>query len=1170
MAESVVKSPEELALMTAPEREAYDACLIAYALYDKKREERGLPPLFPELKVRKFRDTSFKPFITQVSLVETFEHLKRLKADPWQRDFCQRLQTATEKQHEKGIRALVHAPPQHGKSVILAQVFPVWLLGHSPLFRVALATYNIKRSQRHANVAIRLMQSPFYKELFPKKECHLPTIVGAENFFTNARRELNDGQASINPMGLQSGFVGTGADCLTGDSIINTEIGNIDIATLFRLNSIPRVYAFNHHTESIELREIEAIKEIETDEIIELTTTSGTVIKCTPNHRVFIQHKGYINASDVSEGDSVIKAMPSLPTVEATRKYSLSQMFLGNETAMDGLCLRTMSQSVSETTIRDEQVHQTQPQGTFLLNRLSEQIQCGGQCREVQNLFNTNAESAGTQILFRPMQENSQTASVIEPDTMQLLLTDISTPLISNSILLEAMRREGAFYSDAWQGQFTLQDGIKLRKMVYRDEAANHCTRQSQMRVLSITRGERGVDKKRDIVREKQFTDSSHRPRRSKQLARELNSIVPKVSSQASQVEEDTICLVQRIRGEGIKVYDIQVEELGNFFTDQILVHNCLIIDDPYRSAEEANSETIRENIEVFWDETSNTRLTEQANVFGMFHRYHQADLAGYLLATGEFDYWRYAAEADGDYIDDETGLVYKDPLERTTGEFLTQRPPFTTTFYEKQRKNPKTWYSQFQGKPTGEEGNTFNVKKIHVLELGSEEHERLKSECLHTGRGWDNAVSKEEGVAAFTAGVRMGITQDERILIDDIVRQRLNTAERYDKQLETAEMDGFLVPALVPIDPGSAGVDTAFQTQQMLEAEGYTCIAERVSGSKELRAYPLSLAVNSGKVHVALEDSVRQEFFKELKNFPLSTFKDQVDAGGDVYRYLFKTLKQGLVVKNYSESRNIVDRVLFNARFGTTLPEHWKIYVACRIHDDSSKPSGAVILTHAPVNTGLKDSLFVLDSFKTTGGYNQVFDWLALTLAQYEQKPVSMQLRTKSESIRTTMQMKFQMPLMLWDDDAEKGLSEMNWFLVPRETEHPFNTSEKECGLYFLREKESDALALRQECITWRYNEKGEPQEYGGILLDCVRMMASSFRTYATPLTFHEELHKKVQGHTVFATDLKDDTSIAAQISRSMATAKALKDLREDGWDVDDQGVETEREFFTELTGGW
>ncbi len=67
-----------------------------------------------------------------------------------------------------------------------------------------------------------------------------------------------------------------------------------------------------------------------------------------------------------------------------------------------------------------------------------------------------------------------------------------------------------------------------------------------------------------------------------------------------------------------------------------------------------------------------------------MFHRYHQADLAGYLLAGGEFDYWRYAAEADGDYIDDETGLVYPDPLNRQVGEYISSR--FSTNYFEKQQ----------------------------------------------------------------------------------------------------------------------------------------------------------------------------------------------------------------------------------------------------------------------------------------------------------------------------------------------------------------------------------------------------------------------------------------------------------------------------------------------------
>ncbi|MCA1639620.1 MAG: hypothetical protein LC768_15025 [Acidobacteria bacterium] len=534
---------------------------------------------------------------------------------------------------------------------------------------------------------------------------------------------------------------------------------------------------------------------------------------------------------------------------------------------------------------------------------------------------------------------------------------------------------------------------------------------------------------------------------------------------------------------------------------------DTLAMDDPYKNSDEAKSETIRENIEDFVDEVADVRLTEHANWFGMFHRYHQSDLAGYLLAKGEFDYWRYASEADGDYIDDETGLVYPDPMNRPIGEYISKR--FSNYYYEKQKRNPKTWYSQFQGRPTGEEGNTFNVKKIRVLDLvtDAEEIEALRSECVHWVRAWDNAATEGEA-GAFTAGVRMGITIGERILIDDIVRERLNTAERYDKQLETADDDGLMIPVLVPQDPGSAGKDTAFQTKQMLEAERFTCLTEVVTGSKENRAQPLSLSVNAGKVSVALSEPVQKEMFKEFKNFPLSTYKDQVDAAGDAYRYLYKLLKSGTVIKNYSEMRNLISLDSFAKKFGSTIPNDWHLYFGCRINEDASKPSGAVLVAHAAQNSGLKDTLFIVDEYKHhSGDYYKIFDWINKMIVLHPSKfSPQIYLRTKSESIITTARNKLKLNITLFDDDVTKGIPELNWFYLPRETVNPFNEGEKASGIYYLLKGENDLLSARQETLLWKYNDKGEPQEYGGIVMDAVRIVASGFRTFATRLTEEEQ----------------------------------------------------------------
>ena len=45
------------------------------------------------------------------------------------------------------------------------------------------------------------------------------------------------------------------------------------------------------------------------------------------------------------------------------------------------------------------------------------------------------------------------------------------------------------------------------------------------------------------------------------------------------------------------RVYNLQVEGVENFFANGILTHNCLIIDDFLKDYQEAQSETIRENI---------------------------------------------------------------------------------------------------------------------------------------------------------------------------------------------------------------------------------------------------------------------------------------------------------------------------------------------------------------------------------------------------------------------------------------------------------------------------------------------------------------------------------------------------------------------------------------------
>ena len=123
--------------------------------------------------------------------------------------------------------------------------------------------------------------------------------------------------------------------------------------------------------------------------------------------------------------------------------------------------------------------------------------------------------------------------------------------------------------------------------------------------------------------------------------------------------------MVRSLRGGRVRVYDIQVEEDRNFFADGILVHNCLLIDDPVKNWEEAQSVTVSEGAWEWFQSTARTRLQPNAAIVVCMTRWHPDDLVGRLLkadADGG-EHWEHlrlpALAEDGD------------PLGRDVGEAL-------------------------------------------------------------------------------------------------------------------------------------------------------------------------------------------------------------------------------------------------------------------------------------------------------------------------------------------------------------------------------------------------------------------------------------------------------------------------------------------------------------------
>jgi hypothetical protein len=134
--------------------------------------------------------------------------------DPWQEIMCRIL---TRLLYEEGVRLLIHGPPQFGKSIVISQRFPSWALGIKPDYRIRLCCYNEEHATRFSKINLELMRAPDYREWFPNPGARVPLRAKEDEWYTLARAARLDAQPSFRALGLNSGFVGLGADLLIVD-----------------------------------------------------------------------------------------------------------------------------------------------------------------------------------------------------------------------------------------------------------------------------------------------------------------------------------------------------------------------------------------------------------------------------------------------------------------------------------------------------------------------------------------------------------------------------------------------------------------------------------------------------------------------------------------------------------------------------------------------------------------------------------------------------------------------------------------------------------------------------------------------------------------------------------------------------------------------------------------
>jgi len=186
----------------------------------------------------------------------------------------------------------------------------------------------------------------------------------------------------------------------------------------------------------------------------------------------------------------------------------------------------------------------------------------------------------------------------------------------------------------------------------------------------------------------------------------------------------------------------------------------------------------------------------------------------------------------------------------------------------------------QFLQRPVPLGGGDFDVDKMLIGEPPASDNDWVRKV-----RYWDKAGTHAGG--CFTVGVLMGLDVNNFTWVLDVIRVQLNSWEREQLMKQTARLDGVDVRIGIEQEGGSGGKESAESTVRNMV--GFNVEPDRVTGSKEERARPFHTQVNGGGVRLARADW-NKKYKDELRMFPNSKYKDQVDASSGAFSMLSLT----------------------------------------------------------------------------------------------------------------------------------------------------------------------------------------------------------------------------------------------------------------------------------------